>query len=519
MVQVIKVQFLFFSFLLFTFSIYPFTTTGMYTANVKDYPNPQSAIDTVVSLGGGTVFFPRGTYIIDASDSLRIINASRIAILGEEGGTIISKRSGTGTYGPTDNCILRIDGSTNITVRNIYFKGAGKNWGGDSDYGTGLFLNNSSKCNVTKCEFSDLNLCVVGSHTNECQFTNNFFHGQVGQDGIKIQLGGNGNIISNNTMNFSAPTVAMGIRLANFPTHTVVTGNTLKGMGSEAILDDDGQSFSVINSNTIDSCSYGIALKGCTNSVIAGNTISNTPLTGILLLSQKHLPVNDNLISNNILSNCGYNLSVGGAIDVLKDTSGINSRRNTITGNRIDLTKLYGIEVFADSCTISNNYLTRCGSVGIVVGLGNGFINCNIIGNTIFSNGPHGIYVYGSQLTIASNSLFGMTGSNYGIYSGSLTNSSLTGNIGSILMDGAGCYGNLLSGNTGAASSDINMNGVETIRPVSTTPANPGANSEARMYVKGGKLIVQYMEGAQIRFKYLVLTGSNTLWGATTTAP
>jgi hypothetical protein len=53
----------------------------------------------------------------------------------------------------------------------------------------------------------------------------------------------------------------------------------------------------------------------------------------------------------------------------------------------------------------------------------------------------------------------------------------------------------------------------------STTPESPAAGSQARVYMKGDKLIVQYDDSGTVRYKYLALTGSGTSWTHTTTPP
>lgn len=51
------------------------------------------------------------------------------------------------------------------------------------------------------------------------------------------------------------------------------------------------------------------------------------------------------------------------------------------------------------------------------------------------------------------------------------------------------------------------------------TPATPAASSEAKIYVKGSKLVVQYNDAGTVRYKYLDLAGTGVTWVHTTTAP
>jgi hypothetical protein len=51
------------------------------------------------------------------------------------------------------------------------------------------------------------------------------------------------------------------------------------------------------------------------------------------------------------------------------------------------------------------------------------------------------------------------------------------------------------------------------------TPATPAASAEAKIYVKGSKLVVQYNDAGTVRYKYLDLAGTGVSWVHTTTAP
>jgi hypothetical protein len=51
------------------------------------------------------------------------------------------------------------------------------------------------------------------------------------------------------------------------------------------------------------------------------------------------------------------------------------------------------------------------------------------------------------------------------------------------------------------------------------TPANPGSGTQARLYLRGDKAIIQFNDGGTIRYKYLDLTGTGVTWVHTTSAP
>ena len=58
-----------------------------------------------------------------------------------------------------------------------------------------------------------------------------------------------------------------------------------------------------------------------------------------------------------------------------------------------------------------------------------------------------------------------------------------------------------------------------TLEPHQSTPVIPTVSNEARMYVKGGKLVLQYKDSGNVRYKYLDLTGTGVTWTHSTTAP
>ena len=51
------------------------------------------------------------------------------------------------------------------------------------------------------------------------------------------------------------------------------------------------------------------------------------------------------------------------------------------------------------------------------------------------------------------------------------------------------------------------------------TPSSPTQDEEAKIYVKGNKLIVMWDDGGTVRYKYLDLTGTGVTWTHTTSAP
>jgi hypothetical protein len=68
-------------------------------------------------------------------------------------------------------------------------------------------------------------------------------------------------------------------------------------------------------------------------------------------------------------------------------------------------------------------------------------------------------------------------------------------------------------------SGTVQLTGNLLLDELSSTPDAPGEGYQARMYLKSDKLIIQYKDGINTRYKYLDLTGTGITWTHTTTAP
>ena len=64
----------------------------------------------------------------------------------------------------------------------------------------------------------------------------------------------------------------------------------------------------------------------------------------------------------------------------------------------------------------------------------------------------------------------------------------------------------------------LDISGAATLQNT-TTPANPNSSSEGRIYIKGGKFVIQYNDAGTVRYKYLDLTSTGVTWTHSTSAP
>jgi hypothetical protein len=78
------------------------------------------------------------------------------------------------------------------------------------------------------------------------------------------------------------------------------------------------------------------------------------------------------------------------------------------------------------------------------------------------------------------------------------------------------------STSSGLAPSGVFRNGEQgnlALQERTATPADPTSSSEAKIYLKADKLILQFNDAGTVRYKYLDLTGTGVTWVHTTSAP
>lgn len=97
----------------------------------------------------------------------------------------------------------------------------------------------------------------------------------------------------------------------------------------------------------------------------------------------------------------------------------------------------------------------------------------------------------------------------------------VVGQEGVKVRDGETLIGVWETGGGGHVTAEKNLISEEhlTLRAQSATPPAPSQDADGNIYVKGGKLVIQYDDGGTVRYKYLDLTGSGVTWTHTTTAP
>jgi hypothetical protein len=65
----------------------------------------------------------------------------------------------------------------------------------------------------------------------------------------------------------------------------------------------------------------------------------------------------------------------------------------------------------------------------------------------------------------------------------------------------------------------VQLDGHLSLDEIGNTPATPSSSTEARIYLRGDNLIIQFNDAGTVRYKYLDLTGTGVTWVHSTTAP
>ncbi|MEF3304941.1 glycosyl hydrolase family 28-related protein [Paenibacillus sp. GYB003] len=368
----------------------------------------QKTIDAASAYGGGTVFFPKGTYIVSPSGSVRINLRNDVHLLGEGTSSVIKVKDNAGDYGmifgnnnssipvknvrisnfrvdqnPQGNQTCNIDSTRtdsyywqfviglynyeNIIVDNVVFDPTcGKNT---------ITLNNVNAKNAT---------------ITNCRFHFVMAKGDGNYDNSAIYLNGRSHTVSN-CLFYAAP------------------GQKARG----AIETHAGTS--VISNNVSDGYYTGINLQASETSgdhcdmTVTNNTISNAN-QGIQFGPRKTHPIKNVVISNNTihlintvhLRNLTSGISTAGSSEDTGDYENITISGNTIVFQE-ELTRrstlnegAYGIGFYKSSnytnVLVSNNLIKNAPVTGIRFGANNKVgvsTNIKITGNMIVNAGHY----------------------------------------------------------------------------------------------------------------------------------
>lgn len=371
-----------------------------------DYPTIQQAIDNAsdgdrIEVRAGTYY---GNVVVDKS----------VTIIGEDKETTVIDCSNLGRWCPWPSGHVKIE-ADEVSISRF------------------TMMNNSMFYYAIICEsqyneisdniFSELNYTAIICNGDNNLITDNYLYSNLTGKGLYacIWINSNNNVITNNI--FENGGIGVGVNSYNNIENNLVNGKPLvylEGKNNQEVT-DAGQIILVdcdsivVNAINISHTCIGIQLVGTNNCDISNNTINKCPI-GIRLFPASI----DNVISNNIISNCNRKpfSHYGCGIDIFSSDNNVVSN-NTLLENNGNLA------IEDSSCTtISHNtmissgegcmYVTRSNNLNIsdndisnssifAISLSSSNEN-NIINNRIItSNGGPGLSLYNSS----SNQIFG----------------------------------------------------------------------------------------------------------------
>jgi parallel beta-helix repeat protein len=317
----------------------------------------QNAINAANANGGGTVFFPEGTY--ELSD-INLTMYSNITIQGEGHSSIIQGWSG-----------ITATGLSSVTWRNIRIKGYKYIWNTCTDVLLeNIYFENENytvPANASSrfCQFTNSSrLRIVNCYIENCQY-GIWIGGPTGSD---LSQNTNVTVEGCHIKNTHAPgySYPAGINIADGKNVTL-TNNIIEDIyasgGTQAygIYQGDNTTFKaeniVISNNTILECSSGIMFHSAAKVVISDNIVTmpavgNANLRGIASFGDLD-PVDGSIptaftISGNVVT--GADISMGAW-----------HNNTTITGNTVT-GGLRGISTYLSSGTEQSYYLTIDGN-------------------------------------------------------------------------------------------------------------------------------------------------------------
>lgn len=413
-----------------------FYNAGVGVYNVRDYGAAgdgvtedasaiQATINAVAATGGGGVYLPAGTYLVNTElqvkDDVSLIGQGIDVSIITTGATLANGviniwQSGSGAGSGADNVTLRdftlsangaariaaslggyvrgirsMFGPENLLIQRVKIDGGGER---------AIEINQPIRCRITDCVV--LNTSTVAGNLGDaihCEGTN----GAI-QKARNIVI--DGNIVETWGDCAIATTACDQVVIAN----NVCTGEDFFGRTPAAVEN-------------------GIDMTGVTNGVCTGNKITRV-LHGFITAIENNAgevyPAQNITIANNVCSGSTSVPASGYGIVIGSSTAAVTTCRNiTVTGNTLDTTYYAGISVYSPVSdvtivgnTIRNAMLEGAGDTpsdaAILIGVDSALNATRVLcaGNTIYDSGTNidsGIYVNAANTenVIYGNNVFG----------------------------------------------------------------------------------------------------------------
>ena len=369
-----------------TISVKDFGATGDGTTD--DTTAIQNCLNSFTqSTGGGTIYFPAGTYIISAS---LIVDVNGMTLIGTKGSTWIKRKNGVA--GGTMNLLQTgyqgryTPGATiyDFTMIGMGFDGnkANNTVGVDDNFDEGVSLLYAARCYIADCYIKNVLRIGIALST---QANDSIVTGCVVEDcnegGIYAEVSSNIKFIGNTVKNSSTSTYNIG----NICFNQVTSGS--------------------ISSNNVASGQDGIYIRNASTDIaITGNTITGQARYGIWIYDESQgvtpaTPKWINVVGNSISSCSNYpvyclfanNINISNnTIDCASFATGIffnNNANINVLSNNIQNISTTASPVTTGTISAGSNSLT-------------------IASATLFPNAANGSYIYLNGAGVAGGSLF-----------------------------------------------------------------------------------------------------------------
>lgn len=352
----------------------------------------QAAIDAVNAAGGGSIFIPHATYILNA----RLYVKANVTLQGENKSflkcTNASSGGDIGLHGDNvelndlkiqiagSQCLFLSAAVSNITIENCWLYDTGH---------TGIMF----QANAAGCSNINIINNIISGGTYGVLFNSSLsgsgaqITGNMMYDNKCIELnttGGawtdtiiSGNILDSSGSNGSTDAFAIGIAKGK---KVLVYGNTIVDSYREAIHVEDDSTDIIIDSNDITTSSAtedGIRLLQVSGGTSRGHIVSNNKVRctgtpsgnyGIRLVNDANGSVKNTLVQGNIVTNYATGMYTGAMTD--GDVSG-NLVRSCSTG----------ISSYVPKGIVHDNVLDSC-TTGLSCSYGTGFFGRHVFKGT-----------------------------------------------------------------------------------------------------------------------------------------
>lgn len=314
----------------------------------------QALLTAVAAAGGGTIFFPAGTYLVSGGLSV----GSNTTIRGSGYSSVIRIATGANF----SNNVLKLESISNSEVLNLRLDGNRSGIGGGTQYG--IYAGGSSNCRVQGCYAHSFSGVGIHSYNSSgCKFIgntswDNFFHGmELEQTTNSTAVG---NILRNNLRHglyvFEGEVGATGskglaitsnVMYSNTQSGCIIQGPLCDGINfsgnvcranteSGLIVFDQVKRVSVVGNQFLENGHYGVYLYRSKGNTVYGNTFKNNSQVANGGYQEVLLQGDVTQYSlNNIVSGNNFTIDAANKAQYAIKEGSTSDGPNLITGNMI----------------------------------------------------------------------------------------------------------------------------------------------------------------------------------------